>query len=230
MDMVWHGSSGNLARGVRHGVPLPAPCLLWPVAGRQGRPSRERADDPSPGRRRPAARDRGLGGGRGAAPGDRRQRHASAILGRPVEAEHLVSVASLTGITLYEPDELVMSAGAGTPLAMIEAELAERGQELMFEPADYGALLGRRPRQPDDRRRVRGQCRRAAAAEVGCRARPPARPALRHRPCPGDQDRRPGGQERHRLRPVQAAHRLLGHAGGPDPGHLQGDAARRGRA
>jgi glycolate oxidase FAD binding subunit len=64
------------------------------------------------------------------------------ILGRPVEAEHLVSVAGLSGITLYEPDELVMSAGAGTPLAVIEAELAERGQELMFEPADYGALLG----------------------------------------------------------------------------------------
>ena len=28
---------------------------------------------------------------------------------------------------------------------MIEAELAERGQELLFEPADYGALLGARP-------------------------------------------------------------------------------------
>ena len=35
-----------------------------------------------------------------------------------------------------------MSAAAGTPLALIEAELAERGQELAFEPADYGALLG----------------------------------------------------------------------------------------
>ena len=104
------------------------------------------------------------------------------IIGRPVEAEHLVSVDGLSGITLYEPDELVMSAGAGTPLAMIEAELAERGQELTFEPADYGALLGGRPRQPDDRRRVRGQRRRAAPAEVGCCARPSARAALRHRP------------------------------------------------
>jgi glycolate oxidase FAD binding subunit len=64
------------------------------------------------------------------------------ILGRPVEAEHLVSVAGTAGITLYEPDELVMSAGAGTSLSVIEAELAERGQELMFEPADYGVLLG----------------------------------------------------------------------------------------
>ena len=63
------------------------------------------------------------------------------ILGRPIEAEQAVSVEGLAGITLYEPDELVMSAGAGTPLAAIEAELAERGQELSFEPADYGALL-----------------------------------------------------------------------------------------
>jgi glycolate oxidase FAD binding subunit len=67
------------------------------------------------------------------------------VVGRPVEAQHLVSVASLTGITLYEPDELVMSAGAGTPLTLIEAELGERGQELMFEPADHGALLGADP-------------------------------------------------------------------------------------
>ena len=64
------------------------------------------------------------------------------ILGRPVEAEHVASLAGLSGITLYEPDELVMSAGAGTPLALIEQELAERGQELMFEPADFSALLG----------------------------------------------------------------------------------------
>ncbi len=54
----------------------------------------------------------------------------------------VVSLDGLAGISLYEPDELVMSAAAGTPLALIEAELAERGQELAFEPADYGALLG----------------------------------------------------------------------------------------
>ncbi len=67
------------------------------------------------------------------------------IVGRPVEAEHRVSVQALSGITLYEPDELVMSALAGTKLATIEAELAERGQELMFEPADWGLLLGVAP-------------------------------------------------------------------------------------
>src|SRR5262245_12696691 len=62
------------------------------------------------------------------------------IIGRPVEAAHLVTVEALSGITLYEPEELVMSARAGTPLATIEAELAERGQELAFEPADWGLL------------------------------------------------------------------------------------------
>ena len=38
-----------------------------------------------------------------------------------------------------------MTAAAGTPLAQVEAELAECRQELAFEPADYGAILGGEP-------------------------------------------------------------------------------------
>jgi glycolate oxidase FAD binding subunit len=62
--------------------------------------------------------------------------------GRPVEADVQLSTEGLGGVTLYEPEELVMSARAGTPLAEIEALLAEHRQELAFEPADYGAILG----------------------------------------------------------------------------------------
>ncbi|MEQ1669440.1 MAG: FAD-binding protein, partial [Hyphomicrobium sp.] len=62
--------------------------------------------------------------------------------GRPSAAATVISTASLRGVTLYEPNELVMSARAGTPLFEIEAELASRGQMLPFEPVDLGPATG----------------------------------------------------------------------------------------
>lgn len=66
-------------------------------------------------------------------------------IGRPVNASHTLDLSALTGITLYESNELVLSAGPGTPLAEIHAALAENHQELAFEPPDYGLLLGGEP-------------------------------------------------------------------------------------
>lgn len=43
------------------------------------------------------------------------------------------------GIVDYEPTELVITARCGTPLAEIEAALAERNQMLAFEPPHFGA-------------------------------------------------------------------------------------------
>ncbi len=63
-------------------------------------------------------------------------------LGRPVQAGHRLDVSGLAGIDLYEPDELVMTARAATPLAEVEAALAADRQALAFEPPDYGPLLG----------------------------------------------------------------------------------------
>jgi glycolate oxidase FAD binding subunit len=56
---------------------------------------------------------------------------------RPVQAAATLSTRNLTGITLYAPNELVMSARAGTRLADIEAALAERGQQMIAEPSHY---------------------------------------------------------------------------------------------
>ncbi len=63
-------------------------------------------------------------------------------LGRPVEAEHAIELSDFTGVSLYEPDELVLTAGAGTSLKEIEGLLTQNRQQLAFEPADYGPLLG----------------------------------------------------------------------------------------
>ena len=54
----------------------------------------------------------------------------------------MISTAGLTGITLYAPKELIISARAGTPLHEIEATLAAHGQHLIAEPPDLSALLG----------------------------------------------------------------------------------------
>jgi glycolate oxidase FAD binding subunit len=54
---------------------------------------------------------------------------------RPVQAAETLSTAAMTGITLYAPNELVMSARAGTPLKEIETTLAAHGQQLIAEPS-----------------------------------------------------------------------------------------------
>ncbi len=63
-------------------------------------------------------------------------------LGRPTQTEGTLSSAGLTGITLYEPAEMVIGARAGTPLSQVQKTLAERGQMLPFEPMDHRALYG----------------------------------------------------------------------------------------
>lgn len=63
-------------------------------------------------------------------------------LGRPTQTQGTLSSAGLTGVTLYEPAEMVIGARAGTPLADVQRTLAERGQMLPFEPMDHRALFG----------------------------------------------------------------------------------------
>jgi glycolate oxidase FAD binding subunit len=63
-------------------------------------------------------------------------------IGRAAQWDATLDLSALTGVTLYEPEELVLSARAGTPLAEIEALVAASKQELAFEPMDYGPLLG----------------------------------------------------------------------------------------
>jgi glycolate oxidase FAD binding subunit len=63
-------------------------------------------------------------------------------LGRPVQTARTVSMSKLSGITLYEPAEMVIGAWAGTPLSTVMKTLDDRGQMLAFEPMDHRKLYG----------------------------------------------------------------------------------------
>src|SRR5438034_10164501 len=63
-------------------------------------------------------------------------------LGRPLQTTHTLDLSRLSGIREYSPSELVLTAGAATPLAEIERALDEAGQMLAFEPPDWRSLLG----------------------------------------------------------------------------------------
>ena len=54
-----------------------------------------------------------------------------------------LDVRPLSGISRYEPSELVVSVRAGTPLAELEAALAAQGQCLAFEPPRFASSSGR---------------------------------------------------------------------------------------
>jgi glycolate oxidase FAD binding subunit len=58
--------------------------------------------------------------------------------GNPTSGERL-DPRGYAGLVAYEPTELVVSARCGTPLAAVEAALAERSQMLAFEPPHFGA-------------------------------------------------------------------------------------------
>ncbi|WP_022704010.1 glycolate oxidase subunit GlcE [Pseudorhodobacter ferrugineus] len=61
----------------------------------------------------------------------------------PDRAGEVLETGALSGISLYEPGALTIVAGAGTPLAEVEAALDGGGQRLPFEVPDLRGLLGR---------------------------------------------------------------------------------------
>lgn len=64
-------------------------------------------------------------------------------LGRPMQTSYTLDLSGLNGVVAYEPEELVLTARAGTPMAVILPMLAEKRQQLAFEPQDTGPLFGR---------------------------------------------------------------------------------------
>lgn len=67
-----------------------------------------------------------------------------AAIGAPSAAPRL-SMRHFRGVIDHDPAEMIVVAGAGTPLAEVERTLAAQGQTLAFEPFDHAPLLGDAP-------------------------------------------------------------------------------------
>ena len=147
-------------------------------------------------------------------------------LGHAVAAGTTIDTSGLSGIIQYEPSELVLQARPGTPLADIMSLLDAHDQELAFEPMDP-TVLWRGNSSGTLGGTVAVQRRWPAPHQGRRRARPPARVPGRVGARRDLQVRRPGHEERHRLRPVEAAGRLLRHTRDHDGAEPQGAAQGR---
>lgn len=68
---------------------------------------------------------------------------SKAGVGRPADEAVPLDMTGFAGIVDYDPAELVLTVRPGTPLAEVQALVAERGQMLSFEPFDHGPIFGR---------------------------------------------------------------------------------------
>ena len=63
-------------------------------------------------------------------------------LGRAVSYDSVLDVSAFNGIVDYQPEELVLTLRAGTPMDVVEAALAKARQMLAFEPPSMTRILG----------------------------------------------------------------------------------------
>ena len=145
---------------------------------------------------------------------------------RPVQAARALSTRNLTSVSLYSPQELIVSAGSGITISDLEAAAGgERTGHHRRAAEPRGAARNRG--RTDAGRRGGHQPVRAAPGRLGRDAGPRdgrTRGEWRGR---GDPVGRARAEERDGARPVQAADRQLWDACGHHRGDAQGAAAGR---
>ena len=145
-------------------------------------------------------------------------------IGQPMATNALLDLSALNAVTSYEPNELIITVQAGAPLG--DVLVADRFEKPAIRVrADEYLAAARHSEHRNHRRHDRRGPRRSAAHQGRRRAGPSARRARGVRLRRQFQGRRPGGEERHRLRSLQAAGGIVGHARGHDRGDAEGDAA-----
>lgn len=124
--------------------------------------------------------------------------------GRPPTAlEVVVDTGRLAGVHEHYPDDLVARVGAGTPLRAVQAALAKHNQRLTIDPGSTGATIG-------------GILATGEAGPLRFGFGPPRDQLIGVEFVRADGTvaplRRPGRQERRRVRPGQTSVRLVRYA------------------
>ena len=150
------------------------------------------------------------------------------LIGQPMATNALLDLSALNAVTAYEPNELIITVQAGAPLADVLSLIDSKNQQFAFEPVNTSLLLG-----TPDKGTIGGMIGAGLAGPRRIKAGG-ARDHLLGRACGVGfwrqfQGRRPGGEERHRLRSLQAAGGVLGHARGHDGSDFEGHAEARER-
>jgi glycolate oxidase FAD binding subunit len=67
---------------------------------------------------------------------------SKSAIGAPDARATVVDMTGFAGVIDYDPAELVLTLGAGTPLAEVKALVAGENQMLAFDPFDHGPIFG----------------------------------------------------------------------------------------
>src|SRR3546814_8003935 len=68
---------------------------------------------------------------------------SKAYIGAHLEDAVPIDMTGFAGVIDYDPAELVLTVGTGTPLAEIDTLVAAERQMLAFDPLDHGPIFGR---------------------------------------------------------------------------------------
>lgn len=63
-------------------------------------------------------------------------------IGLPVATNALLDLSALNAVTLYEPNELVLTVQAGAPMSDVLSLIDSKNQQFAFDPMDTSMLLG----------------------------------------------------------------------------------------
>jgi glycolate oxidase FAD binding subunit len=63
-------------------------------------------------------------------------------IGQPIATNAVLDLSALNAVTAYEPNELIITAQAGAPLADVASLIDSKNQQFAFEPVNTARLLG----------------------------------------------------------------------------------------